>query len=593
MALLLAPAGGMDSLKAAVAAGADEIYLGGTRFSARAYAKNFTDSQLEEAGSLCREAGVRLHIALNTLVTDAELPGVLDYVRFLETSVRPDAYIVQDLGLARLLKESYPDAVLHASTQLRQHASAGAEILRKLGFTRVVLAREMSKEDIESYVRNSDLETEVFVHGALCVCESGGCLMSSVIGKRSGNRGECAQPCRLPYRGAARYPLSLKDNCLASHLEELSAMGVTAFKIEGRMKSPDYVYRVTSVYRTLLDEHRAPTEKELKELEDAFSRSGFTDGYYTKKTGPHMFGVRREEDKYKDKSKETTAENQRSCVRPGRTASVSSPLPLQLPERDPEAVLSPKEQLGYVARLEGMIPKDLSLFSDAARIDIPLFALRKTDLSGLEDRVSALLPRVTFDSESDALRRALEEAYARGVRRATVPNLSALSLLDGWILHGDYPLNVYNRETRKLLESFPFSSLFLSPEADPSRFAPSEAAMEALGYGRIPLMHTETCLIRNILGSCMGSGSGKPARCHAELVDRTGAVFPVFRADGHRNIVYNSLPTYRLDRRKDLRKAGVGLLTLLFTTERETDMKQIVRCYREASPRPAFPYTRR
>ena len=597
MALLLAPAGGMEALKAAVAAGADEVYLGGTRFSARAYARNFTDSQLEEAGALCRKTGVRLHITLNTLVSDPELPGVLDYVRFLEKSVRPDAYIVQDLGLARLMKERYPDIVLHASTQLRQHASGSAEALRRLGFSRVVLAREMRREDIESFVRNSGLETEVFVHGALCVCESGGCLMSSVIGKRSGNRGECAQPCRLPYRGACSYPLSLKDNCLAAHLEELSAMGVTAFKIEGRMKSPDYVYRVTSVYRKLLDEHRGPTESEMKELEDTFSRTGFTDGYYTGKTGPQMFGVRREEDKEKTgqtrKADAEIPEGIPAGGRPVRTENVRAPLPLMLPERDPDRILSPKEQLGYVARLEGTIPKDLSLFSDAARIDIPLFALRKADLSGLEDRVSALLPRVTFDSESEILRRALEEAYARGVRRATVSNLSDLPLLDGWTLHGDYALNVYNRETRILLECFSFSSVFLSPEADPSRFAPSEAALEALGYGRIPLMHTENCLIRNILGSCMESGTGKPVRCHAELVDRTGAVFPVLRAEGHRNTVYNSIPTYRLDKRKELRRAGVGLLTLLFTTERESDMRQVVRCYREAFPHPAFPYTRR
>lgn len=590
MALLLAPAGGMEALKAAIAAGADEVYMGGARFSARAYAKNFTDAQMKEAGTLCLAAGVHLHIALNTLVSDAELPAVLNYVRFLEESVRPDAYIVQDLGLARLLKEQYPDIVLHASTQLRQHASGGAAALRKLGFSRVVLAREMKKEDIASYVRKSGLETEVFIHGALCVCESGGCLMSSVIGKRSGNRGECAQPCRLPYRGVNRYPLSLKDNCLAAHLQELEEMGVTALKIEGRMKSPDYVYRVTSVYRKLLDERRGPTPDEFEELDSAFSRTGFTDGYYTGKTGPHMFGIRREEDKLRKEAGISVAS---APVRHAQQSDKPRPLPLSLPERDPEKVLSPKNQLGYVARLEGLVPKDLSIFGDAARIDIPLFALDRIRSADLEERISVLLPRVTFDSETDAVRHALEKAYAKGIRRATVSNLSQLPLLDGWIIHGDYPLNVYNRETRQLFERFSFSSVFLSPEADPAGFSPSEAALEAIGYGRIPLMHTENCIIRNILDSCMEKSAGKPVRCKAELVDRTGAVFPVLRADSHRNIIYNSIPSYRLDKKKELRKAGVGLLTLLFTTEREAEMRQIVLCYRNADPHPPFPYTRR
>ena len=595
MALLLAPAGSPESLAAAIAAGADEVYLGGLRFNARAGARNFTQDQLREAGERCRESGVRLHVTVNTLVSDREIPAVLEDVRFLEKAVHPDAYIVQDLGLALAIRREFPEAVLHASTQMRQHASPAADLLRSLGFSRVVLAREMPREDIASYVRNSPIGTEVFVHGALCVCESGGCLMSSVIGRRSGNRGECAQPCRLPYKGNNPYPLSLKDNCLASHLKELSDMGVTAFKIEGRMKSPDYVYRVTSVYRTLLDERRMPSAKELEELDRAFSRTGFTDGYYVGNPSPAMFGIRREEDKRKTEDSKVRSEGSVRNRADRPQAPREPAYPAVLPEKKPEPVISPKEQLGYVARTEGRLPERLSMFSDANRIDIPLRFLPDADVEGLESKISILLPRVTFDHEFPALEKQIAEAKRRGIRRATVPNLSYLPVLEGFALHGDYPLNVFSRATRDLLERFPFSSLFLSPESDLFSFGMSTAAMEALGYGRIPLMQTETCLIRNILGTCAGRGgpSSSADPCRADLIDRTGASFPILRADGHRNLVYNSVPTYRLDRRKDLKKAGIGLCTLLFTTETDGEIETVLQCYRSSEKNPPFPHTRR
>ncbi len=585
MALLLSPAGSFEALRAAIDGGADEVYLGGMQFNARAGAKNFDEKQLIRAGELCREHNVRLLITLNTLIKEKELEAVLGYVSFLQENVHPHAYIVQDLGLAKRLREAFPQAVLHASTQLRQHAAAGGTLLKGLGFSRVVLAREMAREDIASFVKNSGVETEAFVHGALCVCESGGCLMSSMIGKRSGNRGECAQPCRLPYKGKNPYPLSLKDNCLASYLTELREMGVTALKIEGRMKSPEYVYAVTSAYRRLLDEGRAPTEAELKRLEASFSRSGFTAGYYNKQVDPRMFGIRREEDK------KNTAKVQNTPRLPLpylRQKIEEAPLPMLLPQKEASRLLSPKEQLGYVARFEGKIPKDLTPFADAARIDIPLWRLEEANFKGLESKISVLLPRVTFDREEEQLKKLLDKAYARGVRRATVPNLSQLPLVKKFYLHGDYPLNVFNKETVKLLEGYSFSSLFLSPESEPKDFGFAPMAYEWLGYGRLPLMHTETCIIRNVLGDCTRSNR----QCRADLVDRTGATFPVLRGNGHRNLIYNSLPTYRLDKRKELKKSGVGLMTLLFTTETDSEMRSVLEAYRNSAP-PKGNYTRR
>ena len=581
---LLSPAGSFDALRAAVVAGADEVYLGGTQFNARAGARNFDSKQLVDAGVICRDSGVRMLITLNTLIEDREFDAVLDYVNFLQTQVHPAAYIVQDIGLAKKLKETFPDTVVHASTQLRQHSSSGADILRGMGFSRIVLARETDKQNIASFCANSGMESEIFVHGALCVCESGGCLMSSMIGRRSGNRGECAQPCRLPYKGANPYPLSLKDNCLAMHLQELSDMGVTAFKIEGRMKSPDYVYLVTSTYRMLMDEHRAPTKAELDKLQNAFSRCGFTAGYYNKKVTPSMFGIRRDEDKKKTEQLRID----KKVIPHKRHPQQETPLPFCLPQKDETKLYPPKMQLGYVARLEGRIPKSLAIFDDACRIDIPLHRLQEANIKGCEDKISVILPRVVFDSEENTLRKQLDAAWNAGVRHATVPNLSELPFVDRFYLHGDYALNVYNKETVKVLESYSFSSLFLSPESDGKSFGFAALAYEMLGYGRLPLMQTETCIIRNIKGNCMG----EQTRCHAELIDRTGASFPVMRADGHRNLIYNSLPTYRLDKRKELKKSGVGLLTLLFTTETETEMKQIVQSFRDSAP-PTGKFTRR
>lgn len=591
MSLLLAPAGSPEALSAAIAGGADEVYLGGERFNARIGARNFDRKQLVEAGKKTHGANVRLLITLNTLVSDREIPEVIDYVNFLQSEVRPSAYIVQDLGLAVRLKEKFPELVLHASTQLRQHSSGAAELLKKLGFSRIVLARECSREDIASFVRNAGAESEVFVHGALCVCESGGCLMSSMIGRRSGNRGECAQPCRLPYRGKEPYPLSLKDNCLANYVNELSDLGVTALKIEGRRKTPEYVYTVTSFYRRLLDERRAPTREELEAVRDAFSREGFTAGYYEGKITRSMLGVRREEDKKRTEASEKTFSGRSFTPQKRPLLPQERPFPTILPERDPSRIFPAKEQLGYVARFEGDVPP-LAPFADAARIDLPLWKPLDGRIEGFEEKISVILPRVVFDRDEADVASLLRKAYEKGVRHVTVPNLSLLHLTERFFLHGDYPLNVFNRATMDLLAGYSFSSLFLSPEADPASFGFSAPALEALGYGRVPLMHTAVCVIRNAEGACRHGSD-----CKGVLTDRTGAEFPILRAYGHANLLYNSVPSYRLDRRRELKKSGVGLLTLLFTDESPSRMREIAGCFRESlSPSEAMgkaPYTRR
>ena len=293
---LLAPAGSMEALKAAVQNGADAVYLGCGTFNARQSAKNFTPQTLAEAVKYCHVRGVQVHLTLNTLVSDREMPELMELIRHAAT-IGVDAFIVQDLNVAQLCRQIAPKISIHGSTQLTVHSLPGVLLCAAMGMSRVVLSRELNRDEIRYICENSPVEIEVFGHGALCMCYSGQCYMSSVIGGRSGNRGRCAQPCRQSYgygRWENKYPLSLKDNCLVRYVRELEGMGVASLKLEGRMKRAEYVATVTSVYRRAIDEGHVDKAM-MEDLHTAFNRQGFTDGYYLGQTGPDMFGVRKEE----------------------------------------------------------------------------------------------------------------------------------------------------------------------------------------------------------------------------------------------------------------------------------------------------------
>ncbi len=297
---LLAPAGGQEALVAAVQSGADAVYMGFGAFNARRSARNFSDEEFRAAVSYCHLRGVKVYLTLNTLVTDRELPLLGEEAR-IASECGVDAILVQDWGVLAALREIIPDVPLHASTQMSLHTLSGVAEAARLGMTRAVLARELNREEIAEICEKSPIEIEAFVHGALCMCYSGQCEMSAVIGRRSGNRGACAQPCRLPYGFSGKadaHPLSLKDANLAPFVPEMQDMGVACLKIEGRMKRPEYVAAVTEIYARLLREHRAPTKDEQKKLALAFSRDGFTEGYYRGTRGRGMFGTRPENAKW-------------------------------------------------------------------------------------------------------------------------------------------------------------------------------------------------------------------------------------------------------------------------------------------------------
>ncbi|MGE4353977.1 MAG: DUF3656 domain-containing protein [Oscillospiraceae bacterium] len=296
---ILSPAGSPEGVIAAVQSGADAIYMGFGEYNARQGAKNFTDEEFADAVRYCRVRGCKVYVTLNTLVSDRELKKVSE-LAVRAADIGADAILVQDLGLSRTLHTLLPDMPLHASTQMSVHNLDGVLAAAELGMRRVVLARELDMKQIKYICSRSPIETEVFVHGALCFCHSGQCYMSALIGSHSGNRGRCAQTCRMDYSMGSRMdqkPMSLKDNCLIDHIKDLERVGVTSAKIEGRAKRPEYAAIVTEIYANAVKNNKPPTQADMEKLELAFSRQGFTDGYFTGRTGPEMFGVREEPDR--------------------------------------------------------------------------------------------------------------------------------------------------------------------------------------------------------------------------------------------------------------------------------------------------------
>ena len=299
---LLAPAGSIESLYAAINNGADAVYLGGSKFSARAYASNFDNETMKKAVDYCHSYGVKIYVTMNTLLKEKELNEAIKYVGYLY-EIGVDALIVQDLGLVNLIQEKYSDFEIHASTQVTIHNGEGAIYFKEKGFTRIVLSRELSLEEIKHISKDLNIETEMFIHGALCVCYSGQCLMSSMIGGRSGNRGRCAQPCRMEYTLKSNnmgekkaYLLSPKDMCTIENIKDIIDSGAYSLKVEGRMKRPEYVAGVVENYRKAIDKEyynkKFNVQEGKKVLLQLFNREGFSTAYLRKNIGKDMMSYK-------------------------------------------------------------------------------------------------------------------------------------------------------------------------------------------------------------------------------------------------------------------------------------------------------------
>ena len=658
---LLAPAGDFECLVAAVRGGADAVYIGGKLFSARAYAKNFDTDEIKRAVSYCHLHGVKLYVTMNILLFDNELDEAVAFAKDLYRA-GVDALIVADLGLIRRLRSEIPDFELHASTQMSVNNSLGADFAYGLGCARVVLARELSGENMREVTEKCRAETEVFLHGALCVCHSGQCLFSSMIGGRSGNRGECAQPCRLPYNNG-KYILSLSDLSLADHIRELIDSGVASLKIEGRMKSPDYVYTVTSIYRRLLDEHRNSTAAENKRLERVFSRGGFTDGYFVGNTFTKMTGVRTDEDKRismneekGDFSYDRTRVKARVRMKLGepsymalygidtdRESEVYGDAP-DLAKNAPLSSDAVKERLAKmgntflsldVSDIELELDEGINLspsainklrrdaaekfesfcrnFDDTLvqKVDISytkphenapmrsavfftpdrLYELSKdvlgyfnaifvplTEYHGLCDLANGVyIPPVVMEGELSPVRKMLKEAKEKGAVYALIGNPSHVALASevGLTPVGDFRLNVTNKESLAAWGEKQMPDVMLSPELTSRQAA--RLGGRAIVYGRLPLMITERCFMKE------NFGCDKCGKC--SLTDRKGIKFPMMREFGHRNLIFNSAFTYMGDKMSEVGGAVSGY-HFIFTTERADEIRSVVRAFKEKAPFP-------
>ena len=670
---LLSPAGSPEGVIAAVQNGADAVYMGMGAFNARRGAKNFTDEEFVKAVRYCHVRGCKVYVTLNTLVNDREMRDAVAAAK-LASDAGADALIVQDLGMSYAIRCALPDIPLHASTQMSLHNLAGVEAAAEMGITRAVLARELSFEQIRFITKNASIETEVFVHGALCFCHSGQCYMSALIGRRSGNRGLCAQPCRLQYSLGGRmddHPLSLKDNCLVDQIRRLEEAGVASLKIEGRMKRPEYTGIVTGVYAKAIREQRNPDQEEMELLEKTFSRQGFTQGYFIGDK-LDMFGVRSEPDKDADKifaaARKQYAEGEMRRVPvhfytvlekgehikaiafddDGHRAIATGPVPerakrqglteqylteqmfktggtpyncienkakaepgLYLPaseinelrrkliaqlsaerEKAPERrtlripappvnvpAISDPARIYQVRTAEQLTPELAALKPDYIYFPAMELAENFDPLRPFIDngaRPVAVMPRVITDDQSREVYAALEKLFDYGVNEALTGNLGHVFIARqaGMKVRGDFGLNAFNSYTLRVLQDAGFISATASFEL---RLAQIKAMAkpidtELIIYGRLPLMVSDQCIIRQSAGRCNCQTPG-------QLSDRMGSVFPVVKEFGCRNVIYNAHKLYLADKRDDLYALGLWGLRMLFTTESPRECVEVAKGY--------------
>ena len=648
---ILAPSGSMESLHAALRAGANAVYIGGKRFSARSSAANFSIDEIEEAARLCHKYGAKLDLAVNTIISDDEAADFCEYIK-AAAKCGVDAFIVQDWGCAALIRRCVPDAVLHGSTQMSVHTAAGAEMLKELGYARVVPARELDRDTI-SRICSVGIETEIFVHGALCMSVSGQCYMSAMIGSRSANRGGCGQACRLPFSAVGskgKAALSLKDLSLLPYARELAEIGVDSFKIEGRMKRPEYVASAVHELKAALD-GEAP---DMQLLRGVFSRGGFTDGYFTGKR-QDMFGVREKEDVisahelipkihelYRFERKAYTADFH-AVIKNGQpveiTAScgdISASAQGEVPEKalnrptDCDTLAKQLSKLGDTVFTFGKLTADIddglivpagklnelrrtaaemlteliiqkntphytisdyvphhdavrrtstadklpmrtfcrTLQQAAAAADMSEFIIVPENIIGEEmlgsvdsDKIIIAPPR--FITNEDGLRERLKALIGLGINRlyCHTPDSVAIGRSLGMKLHGSFTLNIFNSYSTEIMDKLGLEDCVFSIEATAQQLADTAPSLSigAVVYGRLPLMLTRNCPIKNEVGC---------GKCTKKLIDRTGRELPVVCAKDYAEVL-NADRLCMNDRLAELKGISFGMVYLSDETEDE------------------------
>ncbi len=641
---ILAPAGSPETLSAALRSGADAVYAGSKRFSARSSAANFSDEELADALRLCHSYGAKLYLAVNTIISDDEADDFRRHI-MLTSEMGVDGYIVQDWGAAEIIRKAVPDAVLHASTQMSVHTAAGVRLLRELGYVRAVPARELDRSVLERMCRE-DIEIEAFVHGALCMSVSGQCYMSAMIGSRSANRGCCGQACRLPFSAVGNKScaaLSLKDLSLLERADEVKEIGIDSLKIEGRMKRPEYVASAVNELKTALD----GGEPDMQLLRGIFSRSGFTDGYFTGRR-QDMFGVREKDDVtaartlipqihelYRSERQVHTIEIHAvmksgkpirvKAVCGGITADAEGDIPDTAQNRPTDTAMLEKQfsKLGDTVFRLGKLTADIDdgLFVPAGKLnelrrqlagklteavishytphytvsgampELPCIKRKTRDgvlplrtfCRTAEQAVAAaeksefvavpvdiisneLLSRVPaekvivspprFIADEDTVKEMLARVKQAGAERLLchTPDHIALGKELGFRLHGSFTLNVYNSYSAEYLHNIGLEDCVFSVEATLEQLADVQTVLP-LGtvlYGRLPLMLTRNCPIKNEVGC---------KNCTGRLIDRTGRELPVACSKEYVEIL-NSDVLYMHDRLGEIKGAGFGVILL-------------------------------
>lgn len=667
---LLAPAGSYDAVISAVRNGADAIYLGGKALNARRTAHGFGQEELREIVAYCHLRKVKVYVTVNTLVREDEQQELYAIAEDIAKS-GADAAIVSDLGVAKVLRSLCPTLPLHASTQMNIHSESGILFLKEMGFSRVVLSRELPLEQIKNLCK-CGLEIEVFAHGALCMSCSGNCWFSAVAGQKSGNRGLCAQPCRLPYEGE-QYPLSLKDLCTLDQLSALKEAGVASLKIEGRLKSPEYVGSVTAAYRECID--GAPATREtITRLAHIFARGGFTQGYLKNDLGPHMFGTKTKteyadykaavaavaktlEEGYEPKKRgisfylimrEGYCRLDTSCDGFSFSIEPEAPAPALKREVTKEDAERSLGKLGgtpfYLEEFTARIEHDL--FYSAAAFN----ALRREAIARLEEHFSPKshpfyqdsvapvpkanhqgIPRLegwyyfpeklqasaldaldfcwlnaakpeqcipfgkekkcgvffpAFISEKDLIHLATR-LYGAGFRHALIRNIGQILPLEamGFILHGDYGLNLANGHSLSALsEHLSEATLSFELTLRQIKMIPKPLPCGMIVYGRLPLMETVNCILKNTAPCRKGEGG--------TITDRTGRRFPIACGYHCSNTLFNNAPLFLADRNREWQSAGITFGRLLFTDESPQKILKIIQQYRKGAKETPEEYTR-
>lgn len=672
---LSAPAGSPEAVRAAVHSGADAVWLGFYDFFSRKNFGNLNENQMAAAAEYCRIRGVKTYIELDTLVSDSSIGHAL---KLADKAVHfgADALVTGDLGLLKILRQIYPDLELHAGSRTGIHSLNGVMHAASLGATRAVLAKELSSDKIREICKRSPIDIEVYCHGPICAAYTGLCYMSAFTGRKSCNMDQCANPCRSSFGLGAKadsYPLIFKELSLGAHLKELEDFGVKSVKIEAGSKRPEYTAIVTDIFSRSIKTGKPPIEHDMEILQDSFQSPGYTDGYYTGKTGADMLGS--------PKKPQKKMSSVLASVREDYMGSEAQRVPVffyGLLQRGKPVRLAALDDKGNTAKVTGAVPAltgdkqltavalqtqlyktgntpyfctgvksfvDQGIYLDNAEInklrseclqelsllrravtsrtkyefhpslhyinrddppDITVSVVKaeqlSNELAGLKPRViyvpvdeliefpykitpfwengktiiCACLPPVIHDGEEKDILKKLSSLKDIHIEDVLVNNPGHIYTVKslGFKIRGDYGLNVTNSHTLKVLKEDGLESATLSFELKLSEIRELSKCMdtELVVYGRIPLMTTENCLVKNSLGVC---------NCDTgiQLRDKHGAVYPVLRSEGCRSIIYSSKKIYLADRQRHYTRLGLWGARLMFTTENAKECVQIAQRY--------------